>query len=81
MQYLVVVEKAEHNYAAYVPDLPGCVSTGKTIEQTLDNIREAIAFHLEGMSRDGDPLPPRYTVLATSVEVPDYVSVSRAAAD
>ncbi len=81
MHYLVVVEKAEHNYAAYVPDLPGCVSTGTTIEQTLDNIREAITFHLEGMARDGDPLPSRSTVLAASVEVPDYVPVSRAAAD
>lgn len=81
MQYLVVIEKAERNYAAYVPDLPGCVSTGNTIEQTLDNIREAITFHLEGMARDGDPLPPRYTVLAASVEVPNYVPVSRAAAD
>lgn len=81
MQYLVVVEKAEHNYAAYVPDLPGCVSTGKTIEQTLDHIREAIIFHLEGMARDGDPLPPRYTVLAASVEVPDYAPATRAAAD
>ncbi len=81
MHYLVVVEKAEHNYAAYVPDLPGCVSTGKTIEQTLDNIREAITFHMEGMARGGDPLPPRYTVLAASVEVPDYAPVTRAAAD
>jgi len=81
MHYLVVVEKAEHNYAAYVPDLPGCVSTGTTIEQTLENVREAITFHLEGMARDGESLPPRYTVLAASVEVPDYVPASRAAAD
>ena len=81
MQYLVVIEKAKRNYSAYVPDLPGCVSTGKTIEQTLDNIREAITFHLEAMARDGDPLPPRYTVLATSVEVPDYAPAARSAAD
>jgi len=81
MHYLVVVEKADHNYAAYVPDLPGYVSTGTTIEQTLDNIREAITFHLEGMARDGDSLPPRYTVLAASVEVPDYLPMTRVAAD
>lgn len=81
MQYLVVIEKAPNNYAVYVPDLPGCVSTGKTIEQTIANIREAVIFHLEGMARDHEPLPPRYTVLATSVEVPDYHPMERSAAD
>jgi predicted RNase H-like HicB family nuclease len=81
MHYLVIVEKADHNYAAYVPDLPGCVSTDTTIEQTLDKIREAIAFHLDGMARDGDPLSPHYTAFAASVEVPEYVPVTRASAD
>lgn len=55
--YLVVVEKAPHNYAAYSPDLPGCITTGTTVEETLANMREAIAFHLEGMREDGKPIP------------------------
>lgn len=55
--YTVVVEKAGSNYSAYVPDLPGCVSTGETIEETRRNIQEAIEFHLEGMREDGDPIP------------------------
>ncbi len=79
MQYLVLIEKADHNYSAYVPDLPGCVSTGKTIEKTIENIRAAIAFHLEGMAADGDPLPPQTHVLATSVEVPEYCPATVAA--
>ncbi len=70
MQYLVVIEKAETNYVAYLPDLPGCVSAGNTIDETIENIREAIAFHLDSMVRDNDPIPPRYTVFAVSVEVP-----------
>lgn len=55
--YTVIIEKAEDNYGAYVPDLPGCVSTGKTIEETKRNIQEAIELHLEGMREDGDPIP------------------------
>lgn len=70
MQYLVIIEKADTNYAAYVPDLPGCVSTGDTIDETIANIKEAIAFHLDSMARDNDPIPPQYTVLAVSVVVP-----------
>lgn len=57
VKYAVVIEKAEGNYSAYVPDLPGCVATGATIEETEDEIREAIAFHLEGMREDGQPIP------------------------
>ncbi len=57
MKYAVVYEKAPNNYAAYVPDLPGCVSTGATREEVERNIREAIAFHLEGMQLDGEPIP------------------------
>jgi predicted RNase H-like HicB family nuclease len=49
LQYAVVIEKAEHNYAAYVPDLPDCVATGASIEETEQQIREAIAFHLQGL--------------------------------
>lgn len=57
MKYAVVIEKAESNYSAYVPDLPGCVATGSTIEEAELQIREAIAFHLEGMRADGEPIP------------------------
>ncbi len=57
MRYAVVIEKAESNYSAYVPDLPGCVATGKNIPEVEQQIREAIALHLEGMREDGDPIP------------------------
>ena len=57
-EYLVILEHAAgSNYSAYVPDLPGCASTGDTREEVLPNIREAIALHLEGMREDGDPIP------------------------
>jgi predicted RNase H-like HicB family nuclease len=56
-RYLVVVEPAGENYAAYVPDLPGCVATGDTRSQTESNIREAIKAHLDGLSQDGEPIP------------------------
>jgi predicted RNase H-like HicB family nuclease len=57
MRYAIVIEKAEHNYSAYVPDLPGCVATGATIEETEELIREAIEFHLTGLREDGIPIP------------------------
>jgi len=57
MRYAVVIEKALSNYSAYVPDLPGCVATGATVEEAEVQIREAIAFHLAGMREDGDPIP------------------------
>ncbi len=58
MRYAIVIEKAEGNYSAYVPDLPGCVSTGQTVEEAEKSMREAIAFHLDGMREDGTPIPP-----------------------
>ena len=61
MTYAVIIEKAEHNYSAYVPDLPGCVATGKTREETARSIREAISFHLEGLREDGIPIPEPQT--------------------
>ncbi len=53
MKYLVVYEKAGKNYSAYVPDLPGCIATGRTRKQVEKNIREAIALHIEGLQEDG----------------------------
>jgi predicted RNase H-like HicB family nuclease len=57
MKYAVIFEKAEHNWAAYVPDLPGCVTTGKTLEETRTLIAEAIAFHVDGLKRRGYAVP------------------------
>lgn len=53
MKYLVVFEKAGKNYSAYVPDLPGCIATGRTRRQVEKNIRGAIALHIEGLQEDG----------------------------
>ena len=57
MRYAVVIEKAEYNFAAYVPDLPGCIATGRTIEETEQLIQEAIVLHLRGMREDGLIIP------------------------
>jgi len=57
MRYAVVIERADSNYSAYVPDLPGCVATGSTIEEAEAEIREAIKFHIEGMKEDGLTIP------------------------
>jgi len=56
-KYLVIFEKAKSNYSAYSPDLPGCIATGKTRKETEKNIKEAINFHLDGLKKDGMPLP------------------------
>jgi predicted RNase H-like HicB family nuclease len=63
MRYAVVIEKADGNYSAYVPDLPGCVATGDTPEQARQEISEAIRFHLEGLKEDGIQAPKPRTVL------------------
>jgi predicted RNase H-like HicB family nuclease len=57
MRYAIVIERAGNNYSAYVPDLPGCITTGDTPEDVERNIREAITFHLEGLREDGLPIP------------------------
>jgi predicted RNase H-like HicB family nuclease len=68
VKYAVIFERAESNWAAYVPDLPGCISTGKTLEETEGNIREAIQGHLKSMRDFGQPVPPP-TSLVKEVEV------------
>jgi predicted RNase H-like HicB family nuclease len=68
VRYAVIFERAENNWAAYVPDLPGCITTGKTIEDAERNIREAIEGHLKTMREFGDPIPPPTTV-AREVEI------------
>ncbi len=57
MQYAVVIEQAEGNFSAYVPDLPGCIAAGNSVEEVEKLIREAIEFHLEGMKEDGLVIP------------------------
>jgi predicted RNase H-like HicB family nuclease len=57
MRYAVVIEKAEGNYSAYVPDLPGCVATGETVGAVEAEIRDAIRFHIDGLKADGLPVP------------------------
>lgn len=57
MRYAVVIEKAGENYSAYVPDLPGCIATGATVDETEAEIRDAIRFHIEGLREDGLPVP------------------------
>ena len=57
MRYAIVIEHAESNYSAYVPDLPGCVTTGQSVAEVERNIREAIEFHLDGLREDGLPIP------------------------
>jgi predicted RNase H-like HicB family nuclease len=68
-EYAVLYERGERNWSAYVPDLPGCVATGKTRDEAERRIREAVAFHIEGLTLDGKPIPEP-TVEAVSVSVP-----------
>jgi predicted RNase H-like HicB family nuclease len=67
MRYAVIIEKAAGNYSAYVPDLPGCVATGATVEAVEHEIREAIRFHIEGLKADGLEVP-QPTSIAEYVE-------------
>ena len=68
VRYAVIFEQAESNWAAYVPDLPGCMTTGRTLEETKRNIREAIEGHLETLRQFGDPIP-QPSSLAGEVEI------------
>jgi predicted RNase H-like HicB family nuclease len=68
LKFAVVFEKAENNWAAYVPDLPGCITTGSTLEDTESNIREAIEGHLRTLADFGDPIP-RPTSIAKEIDI------------
>ena len=57
MRYAIVIEKANANYSAYVPDLPGCIATAATVHEVENEIREAIRFHIEGLKEDGLAVP------------------------
>lgn len=67
-RYTIIIEKAGNNYSAYCPDLPGCVATGQTVEETIERMREAIAFHIEGLKKEGLNIPEP-TTTAVSIEV------------
>ena len=69
MRYAVVIERADDNFSAYVPDLPGCITTGKTVQETLRNMKEALTGHIETLAENGEPVPDP-TVLV------DYLDVS-----
>jgi predicted RNase H-like HicB family nuclease len=71
MRYAVIVEKRESSVGAYVPDLPGCAAVAETIEEVLRLIQEAIEFHLEGLVKDGQPLPEPSSIV-------EYVEVKAA---
>ncbi len=68
-KYLIVIEPTKTGFSAYSPDLPGCVSTGRTSEEVEQNMREAIAFHLDGLRQEGEPVPEPHTYSAY-VELP-----------
>ena len=70
-KYAVIFEQAKTNWAAYVPDLPGCISTGTTLEETELNVREAISGHLQTLREFGEPVPEP-TRVAKEIEVPPY---------
>ncbi len=56
-KYLIVIEKGENNYSAYSPDVSGCAATGKTVEETISTMKEALEFHIEGILEDGETFP------------------------
>ena len=68
VRYAVIFEQAESNWAAYVPDLPGCITTGGTLEETERNIREAIEGHLKTLQEFGEPIP-HPTSVARDIEI------------
>ena len=76
MKYTIVFEKAPNNYAAFSPDIPGCVSTAETPEEMRLMIREAIEFHFECLDLDGDPIPaPSAWIEETTIAGRRYIVV------
>ena len=79
MKYTVLIEKAPNSYGAYAPDLPGCGAAADTRAEVIELIREAVALHLEGLRRDGDPVPLPQTT-AVEVDVPLTIEANVSAA-
>lgn len=71
MKYAVIYEQTETGYSAYVPDLPGCIAAGATLQETVRLMEEAVRIHLDAMRRDGDPIPAPTTV-ADTVTVAEF---------
>jgi predicted RNase H-like HicB family nuclease len=71
MRYSVVIEKGERNYSAYLPDVPGCIATGRTPAATLKRLSKALEMHLAGLKEDGLPIPEPTTQV-------DYISLEEA---
>jgi len=70
IRYTIIIEKSGNNYSAYCPDLPGCIATGSTVEETIERMKEAIAFHIEGLKKEGLEIPePTTTAMAIEVVV------------
>ncbi len=87
-RYTIVIERGDHNFSAYAPDVLGCVTTGRTEEETARNMVEALEYHFRGIREDGDDLPPPLTqpgdvvhlapddvVTTVEVELPGTVAV------
>jgi predicted RNase H-like HicB family nuclease len=70
IRYLIVIEKANRNYSAYCPDLPGCIATGKTQEEAAQNMHAAIEMHIQGLREDNLPVPESKT-LAEYIAIPN----------
>ncbi len=68
-RFLIIIEQSSRNYSAYAPDLPGCIATGKTLDEVKSNMREAIKMHIEGMVEDQEPIPTSQTMV-------DYLDIS-----
>jgi predicted RNase H-like HicB family nuclease len=68
-RFLIIIEKGASNYSAYAPDLPGCIATGKTLEDVKANMRQALKMHVQGMIEDHEPLPVPQT-LAEYLDIP-----------
>ena len=76
MRYAIVIEKADNNYSAYVPDVPGCIATGATVDEVKRNLADALQFHFEGMRADGEGLPQP----SSSVDYLDVITPTQRAA-
>lgn len=74
-RYVIIVEPGDHNYSAYVPDVPGVVATGATVGEATDMLRDALKFHLEGLQLAGEPVPDP-SVIASTVDVSYPASLS-----
>ncbi|HYV39833.1 MAG TPA: type II toxin-antitoxin system HicB family antitoxin [Gemmataceae bacterium] len=72
LRYAIVIEKATRNYSAYIPDVPGCVATGATVEEVQQNLQAALQLHLEGMAEDGER-PPTPTSVVEYLEAEEPV--------